>query len=157
MRATANWPVIVAIVDGHHVNAGTREGQAPVLVDPYCPMAVETATQAVQAPSGQFHVGRLQCSIEQTRLQAQAFGMGRLDAGLAPGAEEPFQSLVPKRTDNTGICIAWLYGLAIGRKAYRARALDAPRPRLFGFRRGRLHRRRAAPDRSRGSFNGMEF
>ena len=126
MRGTVNRSVIVATVDGHRVNARKCEGQTPVLVDPHCPMAVEIATQAVQAPSGQVHVGRLHRGVKKTELQAQAFGMGRLDAGPAPGAEEQFQSLVPKRTDHTGICIALLYGLPIGRKDYRARALHAP-------------------------------
>ena len=119
MRGTGNWSLIVATVDGHRVNARKREGQAPVPVDPYCPMAVEIAAQAVQAPSGQVHVGRLHRGVKKTELQAQAFGMDRLDAGLAPGAVEQFQSLVPKRTNHTGICIALLYGLAIGRMAYR--------------------------------------
>ena len=51
-------------------------------------------------------------------IEAQAFGMGRLDAGFAPRAEEQFQSLVPERADHTGICIASLYELAINRMAY---------------------------------------
>ena len=75
MRGTTNWSVIVATVDGRRVNVRKRKGQAPVLVDPHCPMAVGIATQAVQAPSGQVHVGGLHRGVKKTELQAQAFGM----------------------------------------------------------------------------------
>jgi hypothetical protein len=48
--------------------------------------------EGTQAPSGQVHIGRLLRGIEESELQAQAFGMDRLDAGLAPGAEEQLQT-----------------------------------------------------------------
>jgi hypothetical protein len=69
-------------------------------------MVCEFPLEWVEMPAGYIHLRWLVSLIQQEQLVLLPVCVGRLNAGLRPGAKELFQPGVPERADHIRECIA---------------------------------------------------
>ena len=93
MKAPSGWfsdcyrkhPILkkhlTVVIDQNHIFALETESETPAAADHNRPVAFEVRAQGMQSPPGSVHVFRTAGVIEDCQLNAQRFGVPRLDSG----------------------------------------------------------------------------
>src|SRR5262249_6396233 len=76
---------------------------APACADAYRPVPGKPTPQRMQLPTGNIHCPGPGGFVQRGQLAPQTTGVSRLDATGLAGQKEPFDALVPERSDHQRI------------------------------------------------------